>query len=142
MTQVKLLIFGQCTYSLANAKPSSETKQKGTHRADFLTPGAIPHACKFDFQQEARGRAVLNPGLLKQAPACSHSVMGTPLSCWAAWEFRLLSARQEWDPPSGCLSFLEEFYSRCLGIYLVRLQDGWKATKNGPEKSSVTEQTT
>lgn len=123
MIQVKLLIFCQCKYSLANAKSSSETKQKGTHRADFLAPGAIPHACKFDFQQEAGVHAVLNPCLLKQAPACSHSVTGKPLSCWAAQEFRLLGTGQEWDPSSGWFSFLEEFYSSCLGIYLVRL--GW-----------------
>lgn len=34
--QVKLLIFGQCKLSLANAKSSLETKQKEIHRAPVL----------------------------------------------------------------------------------------------------------
>lgn len=148
MIQVNLLIFGQCKYSLANGKSSLETKQKrNTQRislADFFSSWSYPTLCDtgFDFQQEAVGRSVLNPGLLRQAPACSRDLPGAPLSCWAARERRLLSTGQERDPPSGYFSFLEEFYSSCLGICLVRLRRGWKATKNGPEKSSVTEQTT
>lgn len=102
----------------------------------------MPGACRFDSQQEAVGVQGLNPGLLRQAPARSSDVLGAPLSYWAAREFRLPSTGQQRDPPSGYFSFLEEFYSSCLGMCLVRLQHGWKATKKGPEKSSVTEQTT
>lgn len=70
-----------------------------------LAPGAIPCACKFDFQQEAVGRAALNPVLLGQPPARPRDVPAEPLSRWAAWELRLLSTRQERDPPSGYFPF-------------------------------------
>lgn len=141
MIQLNLLIFSQCKYSLANAKYSPATKQEEINKRTvlyiFLAPGAIPRKSKSDFQQEPVGRAVLNPDLLSQAPAC-------PTMCW------------DHPSPAGLhgnlgrskthlvdiFLFLEEFYSRCLEICLVRLQHGWKEMKNGPEKSSVTEQTT
>lgn len=52
-SRIKLLLFSQCKYSLANAKSSLETKQKEGHSGSvlqiILAPGGIPCTRIFDF---------------------------------------------------------------------------------------------